>query len=561
MALSAAFAMSMNSQTTIKLKNPRSGELKNTSTAKGGGSLSPMQITGGITCNTQYVAGTTMDLNFTVLLTNTDSEYGDLITITFPAGITPNTSASNTPTVGTGATYIEALNPIAGQSISWGDDDNSYGGIVPGTSYNLTVNVTIAAGLTGNQNATYDVSGDTYGAAPGDLLGGTAIIYPAGATINDLFTSFVVVLNSPTTAAPANNCSLGTLPVLTQVFNLGNVAASNFPINYMVNGVSSTVETYTGTILPGDSAYVFYSLPYNFAPQGMYNVKAWTALTGDIALGNDTASTSLSNSLPVALSTTSYSNGIESAYDFGSLNLDWVGPGLPFGPSTATKHTGAQALFYTVNMTTIGAPAGTYESFINLPCVDVVNGESYRISYWRKANTSGTLTVNGQSAIFTGTAQTGADMTTVLKPYSAITPNAAAGTWTKDSVDYVATATETRYFAIGGKGTLTTTANQINVRIDDISITKVTGSVGIKGNTASQSISIFPNPTAGILNINAIEANGTIEVYNVIGDKVYSNSVVKGNNSIDLSGLANGAYFLKVNSNNQIISKKVVLSK
>jgi len=565
MALSAAFAMSMNSQTTIKLKNPRSGELKNTSTAKGGGSLSPMQITGGITCNTQYVAGTTMDLAFTLNLTNTDSEYGDKVTITFPAGITPNTSPNNTdpigPDDGQSATGPEALNPIAGQVISWGDNDNLYGGIVPGQAYNFTVNVTVAAGLTGNQNATYDVSGDTYGAAPGDLLANTAVIYPVGASIDNLFTKFVVVLNSPTTAAPANNCSLGTLPVLAQVNNLGNVAASNFPVNYMVNGVSSTVETYTGTILPGDSAYVFYSLPYNFAPQGLYNVKAWTALTGDIALSNDTAGTDLSNSVPVALSTTTYSNGIESAYDYGSLNLDWTNIGLPFGPSTGTKHTGAQALYYTVNMTTVGAPAGTYEAFINLPCMDVINSETYRISYWKKANTSGTLTVNGQSGIFTGVAQDAASMTTVLKAYSAITPNAQAGIWTKDSVDYVASATETRYFAIGGKGTLVTTADQINVRIDDISITKVTGSVGIKGNTSNQLISIFPNPTAGILNINAIEANGTIEVYNVIGDKVYSNSVVKGNNSIDLSGLANGAYFLKVNSNNQIISKKVVLSK
>jgi len=260
------------------------------------------------------------------------------------------------------------------------------------------------------------------------------------------------------------------------------------------------------------------------------------------------------------LSTTTYSNGIESAYDYGSLNLDWTNIGLAFGPSSGTKHTGALALYYTLNMT-MGAPAGTYEAFINLPCMDVINSETYRISYWKKANTSGTLTVNGQSGIFTGVAQDAASMTTVLKAYSAITPNAQAGIWTKDSVDYVASATETRYFAIGGKGTLVTTADQINVRIDDISITKVTGSVGIKGNTSNQLISIFPNPTAGILNINAVEANGTIEVYNVIGDKVYSNSVVKGNNSIDLSGLANGAYFLKVNSNNQIISKKVVLSK
>ncbi|MBK6985705.1 MAG: T9SS type A sorting domain-containing protein [Bacteroidetes bacterium] len=48
---------------------------------------------------------------------------------------------------------------------------------------------------------------------------------------------------------------------------------------------------------------------------------------------------------------------------------------------------------------------------------------------------------------------------------------------------------------------------------------------------------------------------------NVIGEKVYTNTLVKGNNVVDLSGLANGAYFVKLNSNGSITTKKVVLSK
>jgi hypothetical protein len=65
----------------------------------------------------------------------------------------------------------------------------------------------------------------------------------------------------------------------------------------------------------------------------------------------------------------------------------------------------------------------------------------------------------------------------------------------------------------------------------------------------------------GLLNINAVEVNSSVDVYNVIGEKVYTNSLVKGNNSVDLSGLSNGAYFVKLNSNGAITTKKVVLSK
>ena len=565
MALTAAFAMSVNAQTQIKLKlAPNGGKVKNSPVEKTGPSNSTQQITGGITCSTQYVAGSTMNLVFSLDLTNSDSEYGDLVTITFPAGITPNTNASNTPSVGTGATYIEMLNPIVGQSISWGDDDNSYGGIVPGTSYSLQVNVTIGAGVTGNQIASYDVSGDTYGAAPGDLTGGSCTILPAGATVVNMQTKLMGIVTNTVTfdQATLHNCSMGSGVIVSQIHNLGTNPESNIPVNYSVNGVASTATTYTGTIAPGDSALVLFPIPYDFTPQNIYKVKTWTALAGDVALANDSVAITISNSIPVALTNTvnAYTNGIETAYELGSVYLDWVGVGAAYGLSTANFHSGLQALFLTIPGT---APVGTYESFVNLPCVDVVNGESYRVSYWRKSSASGTLTVNGQTGVFSGLTQDATGMTDVVKAYTAMTPTTATGVngWQKDSVDYVATATETRYFGIGGKGTIAGASSQISIRLDDIRIAKVTGSVGIKTISSNDAISIFPNPTSGILNINAIEVNSSVEVINVIGEKVYSNSLVKGNNSIDLSGLSNGAYFVKLNSNGSITTKKVVLSK
>jgi hypothetical protein len=62
------------------------------------------------------------------------------------------------------------------------------------------------------------------------------------------------------------------------------------------------------------------------------------------------------------------------------------------------------------------------------------------------------------------------------------------------------------------------------------------------------------------LNINAIEIISSIEVFNLIGEKVYSCNLVKGNNSIDL-GLSNGAYLVKMNTSNQVITKKIILNK
>lgn len=565
MALTVACAMSVNAQTTIKLKNPGfRGENKQVA-AKTGNPNQINQVTCAVTCNTQYVAGSTMDLQFSYTATNTDLEFVDYFELTLPVGITPNSSPDATFPTSNATGGAEALNPVAGQLISWGVNNNDqYGGIITtAAGVNFTVNVTVAAGTTGNQVATYLASGDTFGATPGDATG-SVTIFPAGTSVVNLQTKIVAVITNTVTFATAlpHNCSMGTHLVASQIHNLGTNAESNIPVNYSVNGAASVANTYTGSIAPGDSAIVIFAVPFNFSAQNIYNVKAWTAMTGDIAAGNDTASFTLSNSLPIALTNTAnvYTSGVETAYETGSVNLDWIGNGAPFGVSTANFHAGAQAYFLTLPGASV--PAATYESFVNLPCVDVTTGDTYRISYWKKSTASGTLTINGQSGIFTGLGQDAASMTTVLKAYSPITTTTLTGTagWVKDSVDYVSAATETRYFAVAGKGVITGPSDQINVRLDDFKIMKVAGSVGIKTNVLSE-VSLFPNPTTGILNINAIEANSSVEVFNVIGDKVYSNSLLKGTNSIDLSGLANGAYFVKLNSNGQIITKKVVLSK
>ncbi len=560
MGLSAMFALAVNAQTTVKIKKSESGR-KNQAlmVSKNGNTASPLQITGGITCATQYVAGTTMDLVFTVLLTNTDSEYGDKITLTFPTGVTPNTNASNTPSIGSGATAnIEQLNGVVGQTISWGDNDNSFGGIVPATSYSLQVNVTIGAGVTGNQMVSYDVSGDTYGAGPGDLVGGMCTVFPAGATVVDVKTTLNGVFLSPTSVAALNNCSMATHTVAAQITNLGTTSEVNVPINYSINGVASTLGAYPGPLNPGDTVLVAFPMTYDFSAAGAYVVKTWSEVAGDAVKGNDTVSTTINNSLPIALTSTTYMNGIEAPADFSSLTQVFQNSGLNFGISGGTFHSGAQALFYTLAG---GNPAGTYDTKVIMPCMDVTSGDTYRISYWKKANTSGTLTVNGMSGIFTGTANTYTGTATVLKAYYAITPNAQTGVWAKDSVDFVASATETRYFAIGGKVTIAGAATQGNVRLDDIKIEKII-TIGIKTNVALEAVSIFPNPTTGVLNITTIDATTSVEIFNVIGEKVYANkNLTKGNNAIDLSSLSNGSYFVKMNSNNNVTTKKVILSK
>lgn len=77
------------------------------------------------------------------------------------------------------------------------------------------------------------------------------------------------------------------------------------------------------------------------------------------------------------------------------------------------------------------------------------------------------------------------------------------------------------------------------------------GVLSVEDNTLSESISVYPNPTNGDLNINFTRNLGTtnVDIINVNGQKVLNASIEGfGNNTIGTSKLANGIYFAQITS-------------
>jgi hypothetical protein len=60
------------------------------------------------------------------------------------------------------------------------------------------------------------------------------------------------------------------------------------------------------------------------------------------------------------------------------------------------------------------------------------------------------------------------------------------------------------------------------------------------------------------LNIDLQGKVGVLEVFDISGKSVLHKEIPKNNSSIDVSGLGNGIYIIKVFSGNQILTGKIV---
>lgn len=76
-------------------------------------------------------------------------------------------------------------------------------------------------------------------------------------------------------------------------------------------------------------------------------------------------------------------------------------------------------------------------------------------------------------------------------------------------------------------------------------------------NENSQAISVYPNPTSGLINIYCNDVK-RIEVINAVGQIVMDMNVVDGSASIDLSNQNVGVYMLRVITNNETIVKRII---
>lgn len=576
MGLASIFALGVQAQTTLKVKSPIkksvSTDFKRVSTAnktaKNGNDHNSVQlITANMAVNSLYTAGTTFDLNLVLTLDQNDAEYGDQLTITFPNSVTIN-STTNTPDLGPddgagSSDGPEAYVGVTGQTITWGNDDNTYGGIVPGQAYPITINISVAPGTTGDIVCNYHVDGDQY-VNPQDFDGTF--------NINEQQNSNATVLASTLLQVSGNACGLtsdnfalifknnGTSPLLAGL--------PGDTLVYTVNGVTIKVPTSDGgqtsimtdltgapvtTVAAGDTAAIIVAAPIDLSTPGTtYTISSYISFAGygDLVATDDTASDIIVTHLsPVNVDATNYFENFENGGIAGAnfVGEDVDGAGLNIFDSPVGYASSTSALWFFENNVNAAS-----DDWAFTPCLNLTAGNTYYVKSFARLTTG----YNGTLSYSLNSDQTSGTSVLAIGDHS---PLAANSTYTADSISFVATTTGTFYLGLHAQNTDAT--KSLSMRVDNITVGLVPSTVGIKTNVSTDAISIYPNPSNGVFTVKVSENEASMEVYSIIGENVYSSKVVKGNNTVDLSNLAAGSYIVKINNGGKSTAKRIVINK
>ena len=83
-------------------------------------------------------------------------------------------------------------------------------------------------------------------------------------------------------------------------------------------------------------------------------------------------------------------------------------------------------------------------------------------------------------------------------------------------------------------------------------IAEYTCASNIKEVSANELVHVFPNPTNGRVNFSVenLEATRTIQIYNLLGQRIHQSNLNNGKNEIDLIGEANGTYLYRIYGGN-----------
>ncbi len=120
---------------------------------------------------------------------------------------------------------------------------------------------------------------------------------------------------------PSDECGApGSMPVKVQIYNNGNLTQTSVPVSYSLNGQAPVSQTFSVNLAPGGYDVVTFTNPVSIAIGSNNSISAWTSLSGDLNIINDSTT-------KVTFSRGAVQFAINTFTGFTGSNLTTVFPG------------------------------------------------------------------------------------------------------------------------------------------------------------------------------------------------------------------------------------------
>ena len=319
---------------------------------------------------------------------------------------------------------------------------------------------------------------------------------------------------------------------------------------YAAVSAAGTTPTYNLTGLAANTSYTFRAFATTASGTTYGLEKTFTTSQSSV-----TPPTVTTNDASNIASTSATLNGTVAA---GSESI--TAQGFEWKATVGGSYTAVNATGTTMSYNLTGLTANTGYTFRAF--ATTASGTTYGAE---KTFT----TQQGQTSCPAPTNVTASNITETSADISWTQPDNAATSWDvlyKESAAtswYTVTTSNNPYTLVG-----LTSASSYDVQIiahctngqnSDPSATYTFMTVGINDYTLDNSVTVYPNPTTGVVQIKNEELRmENVEVYDVYGKLLNVMSVDDHTATLDLSSYAKGTYFVKVTTERGVVTKRVV---
>lgn len=345
--------------------------------------------------------------------------------------------------------------------------------------------------------------------------------------------------------APASGCSLSsTEGVTVTIRNFGGADISGFPVTLVVDNGTPVTETVAATIAPNTTYDYTFTATADLSTTGTHNISIYTDLAADADHANDTISGTVENMATTSLATP-YVMDFEPGEDLSTWGvLDNDGDATTWAIINTFPQSGTQCLRK-------AGSAVLDDDWVWTNCFDMAAGTNYSLNYWYRQFD---LIAPCSLEVKLATAQTIAASTQLIA-------TEVIDTNYHNSINTFQVPSNGTYYvafhAFLPAGS--PTAGSSSLRIDNIALSVVTG---LNEQNNKGGVSIYPNPTSGLMTLNVKNFNNaTVRVFNAIGKEIKHESLNSAYRALDLSDFANGIYIVKVEGEGFSYSEKVTLNK